>query len=222
MEQNVLTNIPLKITEADLLKKMHLDKSCDQRNLILRILSEALIIAAPKAMFRLAVVKQLKSDTVSIDGELIQSPYVLKILAEQEMVYPFVATCGKELDHWSKSKTDVFESYVCECIKDLVLGQCIKYVRIRLFAILQKGTLLSSISPGSHPLWPLEEGQELLFRLLTDVTEKTGVHLTERYLMSPVKSLSGIFFTTNKQYQSCAFCKKENCNERKEPFSIQI
>ena len=70
---------------------------------------------------------------------------------------------------------------------------------------------------GDVDVWPIEQQSELFF-LLGDVYSAIGVELTESYLMLPTKSVSGIRFPTQKDFQSCMLCHRENCPERSAQF----
>ena len=221
MEQFIFTDIPLKITNDELLKKLHLGQDCGQADLIYLLLHEALTVACPKAFLCASPVKLLSDSAVSVGGEKIESAFVRRMLEGQGVVFPFVVTCGEELDRWSVLKTEPFESYICDCIKDLALDQCFLYARKSLSSYVPQEMYLSCLNPGSLPLWQLREGQKTLFRLLLDVTSEIGVRLTDSFLMSPVKSISGIFFVAKEPYQNCMLCRR-SCPERMAPLNLQM
>jgi hypothetical protein len=74
-----------------------------------------------------------------------------------------------------------------------------------------------AMSPGSLADWPLP-AQSGLFRALGDVTGQIGVTLTNEYLMLPIKSVSGLFFTAEEEYVNCMMCDKERCPTRRAPY----
>ena len=66
-------------------------------------------------------------------------------------------------------------------------------------------------------VWPIEQMQGL-FRLLGGA-DQIGVTITESSLMIPNKSISGILFASaTSDYESCAYCERENCPNRRVPF----
>ena len=81
----------------------------------------------------------------------------------------------------------------------------------------------ATISPGSGDVtvWPIEQQREL-FALFVDVENLVGVRLTESFLMTPNKSVSGIRFPTEIDFQSCQLCHRENCPGRRAPFDKKL
>jgi hypothetical protein len=56
------------------------------------------------------------------------------------------------------------------------------------------------------------------FFLVGDVKQLIGVELTESYLMSPIKSISGLIFPTDVSFVNCPVMPRENCPGRKAPY----
>jgi hypothetical protein len=79
------------------------------------------------------------------------------------------------------------------------------------------------MNPGSGDanVWPIEQQKEL-FSLFGDVENLIGVRLTDSFLMVPNKSVSGICFPTEINFQSCQLCHRMNCNGRKAPFDRKL
>ncbi|MFM8320526.1 MAG: vitamin B12 dependent methionine synthase, partial [Chloroflexota bacterium] len=77
----------------------------------------------------------------------------------------------------------------------------------------------ATMNPGSGDVdvWPIEQ-QAGLFRLLGDGPERIGVRLGETFLMSPVKTVSGILFATEKDFRTCQVCRREGCPNRQAAF----
>ena len=62
-----------------------------------------------------------------------------------------------------------------------------------------------------------EELQRALFELLGDTRASIGVTLTERLVMVPVKTVSGIFFANDEGFAGCHLCPREGGPDRKAP-----
>ena len=76
-----------------------------------------------------------------------------------------------------------------------------------------------SLNPGSGnvDIWPIEQ-MIPLFSLL-DQGNPVGVSLSESALMIPNKSIAGvIFFSPGTDYESCAYCERERCPDRRVAF----
>ena len=80
---------------------------------------------------------------------------------------------------------------------------------------------LSRMAPGSLQDWPLPE-QAPLFRLLGDTESLIGVRLTDRHLMIPIKSVSGICFPTEVRFESCQLCQRPVCIGRRAPYNPEL
>ena len=115
-------------------------------------------------------------------------------LDEVERVFPYVATCGRELDDIPTAADDVFAQFCRDTIKEMALHASITH----LVSHLKESYLLEnlvSMNPGSGDLgvWPIEQQKEL-FAFFGDVRESIGVVLTESCLMVPNKSVSGLLY----------------------------
>jgi hypothetical protein len=96
----------------------------------------------------------------------------------------------------------------------------LRWAVVSLRAQIQKAHALdqlSSMSPGSLQDWPLEQ-QEQIFRLLQGGADRIGVRLTESMLMVPIKSLSGLFFSSETTFVSCQLCSRADCPRRRAEF----
>ena len=77
------------------------------------------------------------------------------------------------------------------------------------------------MNPGSLADWPLEQQAEL-FEVLGDVRGAVGVELTESCLMIPIKSVSGIRFSTEVQFENCQLCPRDVCPGRRAPYDPEL
>ena len=146
-------------------------------------------------------------------------------LVDSSHVWPYLASCGPELDELA-SRPDlatIFEDplagFWLDCIKALALDAAFEALRQAVLAQTAEGRL-STMNPGSGAatLWPIEQ-QRPLFRLLGEsAREYTGIRLGDSCLMSPNKSVSGFFFHGAEDFDSCAYCERENCPGRRVPF----
>jgi len=138
-------------------------------------------------------------------------------------VYPYVMTCGRELDAWAKSgdpdDEDAFiRSYVCDEICKFYLGAAATALSGYISTVITEGQI-GALNPGSLKEWPLT-GQRQLFAMIPESYEETGVALTESCLMLPSKSSSGIFFETKEKYENCILCPRLNCPNRRAEYQI--
>jgi hypothetical protein len=208
---------PFRLDEAAFLRLTHLEHTREVRGL----LDRAAAAARPKAAYKVCCIGERGEDRVRIEGQEFRSEVLARNLAEVERVFPYVATCGTELEELEEeqSSADLFTRYCLDVLKELALASA----RDRLLEHLgtaHGAVRLSSMNPGSGDarLWPLRQ-QRPLFGLLGDVEGAIGVRLTPSLLMRPNKSVSGILFPSEVHFESCQLCTREGCPRRRAPCS---
>jgi hypothetical protein len=208
---NVLDDIPFRLDETAFLRLTRLDSLSGVQGL----LDLALPAARPKAAYKVCYIDRRSADSVEIEGRVFTSEVLARNLEAVERVFPYVATCGTELDPLEDSCPDLFARYCLDVLKELVLGAArahlLEHLRVHYGA-----SRLSSMNPGSGDarLWPLGQ-QRPLFGLLGDVEGAIGVRLTPSLLMQPNKSVSGILFPSEVHFESCQLCTREGCPRRR-------
>ena len=220
MEKIYFRDVPLDYTE-DALITFILGKSTleddDDLEMIRRMTKNAMTIARPKAVCCIAEITDRSDQWVEIERTRISSPLVIHNLENTRRVFPYVATCGTELEDWSHGFSEPLEQYWADQIKLFYLGQIRSYmsgqIRTRYFPVGH----MSSMNPGSLKEWPLTQ-QAVLFRIVGNVTEDVGVSLTESFLMLPSKSSSGFYFSSTEAYENCQFCPILSCPGRRAPY----
>lgn len=171
-------------------------------------------IGKPVACFKEAKVDEWGSDYVVIDGVRFSGKFIADRLKNSKIVYPYVASCGKELDTWGRNCGDMILDYCYDDIRQSSIKPVLDMVHetvMNRFGAYK----LASVNPGSIPQWPLSE-QKPLFNLLGSVYETTQVKLEKNLLMYPLKSVSGILFESDEGYCNCRICRRQNCPGRRE------
>jgi len=216
-----LDNIPIKTTFEDSLKRLAIEEAEDIE-LVRGLFQTAKGIAKPKALYREAFVEKISGGDVRVSGIDFQSDVLAMNLKNVHRVFAYVCTSGTEVDDWSHNEKDYVVSLWLDIIKEMFLHDAIAYFRERLKEAYQIKKL-SAINPGSgnKENWPIAQ-QKPLFTLIGDVKEEICVTLTESYLMVPVKSTSGLFFPSEKEYVNCALCGRENCVGRRAEFDREL
>ncbi|MDI6784868.1 MAG: vitamin B12 dependent-methionine synthase activation domain-containing protein, partial [bacterium] len=131
-----------------------------------------------------------------------------------------VATCGRELEDWSNTIEDPLHRFWADAIKEEALEIGFTAINEHLVKTFHPGKS-ATMSPGSLPDWPITE-QRNLFSLLGDTQTSIGVQLTESMLMLPTKSISGIRFPTEVDFESCQLCPREVCLGRRVPYNKDL
>jgi hypothetical protein len=179
------------------------------------LLRQAEKIAKPKAFFCDLKLEAGGKDFVIISGVKFSSRVLAVNLAKSAGVFPFVATCGAEIEEWADNLSGR-EKILAKAIAGLALFQAVKGLDREIVKRHGPG-YICMMNPGSLPDWPLSE-QEPLFSLLGDTGEAIGVELKPDFFMKPTMSASGIKFYADFQYENCLLCNKEPCPGRRAAF----
>ena len=213
----ILKDIPIELDTEKVLEKMNIRKKREGMDeAIQEIISIVLPIAKPKAMYKVSYIDKKMEDSVEIDGVKFTSRVLRDNFEKVQRVFPFVATCGTELDELSIPESDFMKCYYLDQIKELLPEEAMSHLEKHLGNKYGLGQV-SEIEPGSLESWPITQQKEL-FSLLGNVEENVGVRLSDKFLMVPVKSVSGIYFPTEIKFESCQLCPREKCIGRKAPY----
>ena len=182
-------------------------------------------VAKPKAIFRVSYIDKMAPGTVTIEDITFHSQTMRQNFENIGRVFPFVATCGKEVDDYLVDKDDILKQYWLNSIKMALLQASLDKLRKTLQKRYQLKKL-SAMNPGSGDasIWPIEE-QPLLFSIFGGdhaVFQEIGVRLLPTYLMVPEMSVSGILFPTETSYHNCQLCQREECPGRRAHFDAEL
>jgi len=212
---NIL-NIPVEFDVDKLLTSAHIKPDSDQVKDIKYVIETIRPQIKPKAIYQESYIHAKHENAVEIDGVRFTSNVLRINLDQAERVFPFIATCGTEVEELSQQHEDMLLRYVLDILKGHVLRSAIMYLRKSIQTMHFPGKL-STMNPGSLKDWPLRE-QRQLFSLFGDVKEAIGVELTDSLLMYPVKSVSGIIFPAEFTFENCQLCPRKNCPGRRASY----
>ncbi len=217
----ILNSIPVKLEPERILKQLRLrHKNKQIEEMVQELVEVVRPIARPKAIYEVSYIDNKDIDEVTIDGVRFASRLLRINLDTVERVFPYVATCGKELEEIAVPSGDVVKSFCLDSIKITVLGSAINYLSDYLKNRYVLGKM-SHMNPGSLESWPITQQKEL-FSLFGDVESLVGVRLTEGSVMYPLKSVSGIYFPTEISFESCQLCPREKCIGRRSPYDPEL
>lgn len=180
---------------------------------LLELLDEAERVARPVVRFGVCPVEGGVVSGVQTGSELVKER-----LEGLGRCFPYVASCGRELEEWSERYADDFlMTFWADEIKKEYLGRMMR----DFYGYIREEYRLSghpaALNPGSLPGWPIS-GQRELFEVLGGreaVQSHTGVRYTDTFLMLPTKSVSGILFESETFYENCQYCPIEPCPNRR-------
>jgi len=217
----VFNSIPVDLEPDKVLKFMRMRSGNQQvERMVQELVEVTRSIAKPKVVYKVSYVDDKDGDTVTIDGVRFTSRLLRINLDQVERVFPYIATCGTELEEVAIPSNDVMKSFCFDAIKTIVLRLAVDYVSNHLieYYALDK---MSRMSPGSLESWPLAQQKEL-FSLFGDTEELIGVRLTKSCVMVPLKSVSGLYFPTEIKFESCQLCPRERCIGRRAPYDPEL
>ncbi len=212
----VLDDIRFETEFETLANRLRVSEGSASAKQLEQLLAEAHTIARPKALYRVAYVESKAEDSVCLDGHWFKSRVLRVNLEDVHRVFPFVATCGRELYAWKTSMDDMLQRFYAETINEAALGAAREALKRHLVDTYRLGRT-ARMNPGSLQDWPITS-QRTLFALLGDPEAAIGVHLTESMLMIPQKSVSGIRFATERRFESCQLCPRDVCPNRRAPY----
>ena len=195
-------------------------KNSKDEKRLMDLLDQAVTIARPKGAYVESFIDEIGNDYVIIDGMRLKGKLLPVNLKNVTRVFPYIATCGTELEGWSAGIAGFLERFWADTIMMFALGSAIGEIDRHIERYSNPGTR-SSMNPGSLEEWPIEE-QAGLFSILGDSDSKTGVKLKESFVMSPLKSLSGIIFPSEHSFENCQLCGREKCPGRRAPFDASL
>jgi hypothetical protein len=222
----VLNSIPVNLDLEAVLQRMRVrNKSESIIKKVQEMLEVAGPIAKPKAIYEVAYVDNKNGDSLEIAGVRFNS-HVLRVnLDKAGRVFPYVVTCGRELDEIKIPSDDFIRGYYLDQIKETAVVLARRYMEKHLRKQYALGQM-SRMAPGAGAgdVWPIIQQKELfsIFGGRDKVEELIGVRLTDSCLMVPIKSVSGILFPTEIKFESCQLCPRERCIGRRADYDPDL
>lgn len=177
-------------------------------------------IAKPKGLFAECSVDEITDKTVTIEGYTFRSSILGQRIGDNKIVYPSLGTCGRELAEYADTLTNQVEKLAIDSVMLHYLLQMDAKIAGEIENLLPDGRVLSGSNPGSLYGWGTKE-LHVLFDLLGEYAEKTGVEVRDSHIMYPVKSLCGIRFGTEELTHDCALCQRKKCPNRRAAFNMK-
>lgn len=214
----VLENVTFKLDVNAVMSQMRISEGSEDAKHFHDLVEETRRIIKPKAIYEVCYIDEKGHDFVVISGVRFRSRTLRAKLEKVERVFPYIATCGTEVDEISPAADDFVKRFWFDAIREIALRCSIEHLNNHLKSKYALGKS-SSMNPGAGDknVWPIEQQREL-FSIFPDVSKQIGVILTESCLMIPNKSISGIRFPTEIDFKSCQLCQREICPGRQAPF----
>ncbi len=217
---NILESIPFEPDLPALHKRLRIKPGSENAVELDHLLAAARELAHPRALYLIAYVSGRGEDWVEIEGRHFTSQVLRVNLELAHRVFPYLATCGSELQEWADGITDMLLRFWAEAIKEAALYCAIRALEEDIELRYRPGKT-ATMSPGSLKDWPIQQ-QRVLFDLFGGEKDRIGVRLTDSLLMIPTKTVSGIRFPTEVNFESCQLCPRENCPGRRAPYDAGL
>ena len=220
MDSVILREIHFRIDETVVFEKLRLKENSEYRDRVMVLISEGCRKAKPKGFYQEVKIEKREQDFIEAKGIKLHSRILRVNTEDVETIFPFVATCGTEIDDWAKSFGDIVDRYVADLIQEMACQKAVETVFDHIqenYSLINPAHLL----PGSLTDWPIDQ-QAQLFSLMGNPQHLLGMELTDHMLMKPVKSLSGIRFDSKHQHVNCQLCPKEKCPGRRSPYESEL
>ena len=195
MKTILLNDIAPRENSEQLKKKLHLEENEEMLERFNELMHEAMGIAKPKAVYVEANVETIDGFNVTINGVKFHGSLLSNALKEGQRVFLYIATCGTEIEEWSKQFTEHIDRYLTDQIKEEEMAAARDHLKA---TIKEKYGLdkIFTMQPGSRPEWAISE-QKPLFELIGNAEELIGATVTESFLLMPVKTTSGLIYEKN-------------------------
>ena len=219
---NVLTDIPFTLDTDQLMEYMRIDPGTERAEEFRDVINEVKNVGKPKVLYKVSFIDSKGEDTVTLDGVTFTSVVLRKNLDSIERVFPYVATCGTEIDNISVEQGDFEKKIWLSIIKGKLLDAAMQYLMEHVSGHY-KLSKISSMNPGSGDasVWPIKQ-QGVLYSICGDVEGLIGVKLTKTMMLMPEMSLAGILFPSEIEFESCQLCLREKCPTRRAPFDKDL
>lgn len=215
----LLTDIAVEYQLESILIRLHLKPGSPEAEEFGALASEAQQIVRPKAGFAIGYIEHKGDDRVIIEGVAFTS-HVLRVnLEAAHRVFAYMATCGLELHAWAGSLGDILHKFWAEELKVGALQAATRAV-FEQIAALNPGKM-ASMNPGSLPDWPIQQ-QKPFFALVGEMPAALGISLSDSYIMTPNKSVTGLRFSNETAYVNCRLCPRPDCPGRSAPYDAKL
>ncbi|SHE95989.1 vitamin B12 dependent-methionine synthase activation domain-containing protein [Alkalibacter saccharofermentans] len=197
----LVDKLPFYLDEDMLIEKLKLRKRKGMNEKLNKLMKKALKIAKPKGAYFETEIESRTENSVKIKGEVFNSRELAKATEKNQKLYPYIITCGKEIEEALIKTEDILEKYILDGIINSILDCATICISKDLKERYQIANLSYHI-PGALNDWPIED-QQKLFKIFGDVAEKIGVELSESNVMKPGKSVSGVYCQVMDDITEC-------------------
>ncbi len=216
----ILDNIPVKIDAVEVRARLRMRGDSRRiEGMIQELVDMVTQVARPKVMYKVSQVTYADGKKLEVDGVAFTHHVPALNFSQGERVFPYVATCGVEVETIKLPPGNAMKGLLLDTIKNTVLLRSAgKYLQDHLKQTYHLEEI-SRIAPGEAMGTTAQQSK--LFSILGDVEGSIGVRVNANNIMVPEKSGSGIYFETSVQIESCQLCPND-CRGRRAPHDPEL
>lgn len=129
----VLSSIPVELNLETVLSKLRIrNMNREVENDIQELLDQSRSVVKPKALHEVSSVSNRDGDSLEIGGIRFTSRVLRMNLDKVETVFPYVVTCGREMDTIEIQHHDITKYYFLDQIKEMVLRLALNHLHDHL------------------------------------------------------------------------------------------
>lgn len=212
MKAKVFKKVKLDFSAKRLAPKFFLKVDAPEFSEFETLLDELLQHTNPVAIIQTASIVKREGNTLVTSAGNFHSALLVDLTNDCKEVFPFIATCGCELEEFTLNITDPLHLYWADKFKELVLEK-IFYVAKAYAENLCPDKLVTSLVPLDNDVWSLDGLNEVFASFNSDELNETGVSLSKDFYMEPCKSRAGLFFPAPKEVDLCDTCNVKKCKD---------
>lgn len=127
MERHILNDFRAEVTYEKVLKRFKMSPEDENAEELFSLFEAVSKIARPKAIYAVAAVEEAE-DCFKIDDILIENKFVKLKLEGKKRVFPYVATCGTEIQQWFENIDDPILKYWADGICEMYLHAAFEHL----------------------------------------------------------------------------------------------
>ena len=114
---NIILNAPFILPREEIQTTLAIKAGSSSEIEFSKILEQVEEIARPKSIYRVAYVENRSQDSVTIENETFHSQAMRLNFDAINRVFPYIATCGPEVDEIPLDEGDILKQYWINAIK---------------------------------------------------------------------------------------------------------
>jgi hypothetical protein len=126
------TEIPFALNTNQLFEYLRIEPGTDRAKEFEDLVNEVRKIGKPKALYKASFIDEKGEETITLDGVTFTSLALRKNLDSIERVFPYVATCGTEIDDIEIGQGDLQKKIWISFLKGSLLQASMQFLREHL------------------------------------------------------------------------------------------